>query len=90
MLYIDQISRLELLFALLRYSSLKGNYFTSGERICINQERGQILANQSAIERNEPIIYPPFQYSKSLENKIKFVKSKISNDQKINVNELID
>lgn len=79
----DELSELELLYAILRYCTLKGRYFSSGERICINQQRGRLQAQKTAIDNDEVIEYKPFEFSDQLIRKIDFVISKIDNQKSI-------
>jgi hypothetical protein len=79
----DELSELDLLYAILRYCTLKGRYFNIGERICINQKRGRLMAQQSAIDNDEIIDYESFEFSDQLIRKIDFVTSKIDNQKSI-------
>jgi len=70
--------RLIELFVVLNYDSYKyestgRKYFTDGERICINQERGYIMSQQ--FEYHDKYIQSP-----SVNEKIEFVKTKIHED----------
>lgn len=75
----EELSELDLFYVVLEYCTLKGRYFTTGERICINQQRGRLLAQQTAIENDEILDYIPFEFSQQLIRKIDFVISKIDN-----------
>lgn len=68
-----QPNRLNQLHSVLQYCTEKGGFFTTGERICINQERGIL------IQENEesPILIPIYPHSEKLTTKIDFVIKKI-------------
>lgn len=66
---MDREKRLIELQKILEYCTKK-KVFTLGERICINQERGQLMDDEKEIKE-------PFNYSKSLQNKIDFTLTKI-------------
>jgi hypothetical protein len=79
----EELTEQDLLYAILRFCTLKGRYFSRGERICINQQRGRLLAQQTAIDNNETINYNPFVFSDELIRKINFVINKIDNQKSI-------
>lgn len=68
---INELTRLEQLFIILRYCTEKGRFFTIGERICINQERGLLISEDYDIENH---IY---QQPRAIENKIDFIINKL-------------
>jgi hypothetical protein len=81
---MENLNKSEILFAVLIYATKKGAYFSKVERIFINQERGQLMANETAIENELEIPYPKlFKSSKGLKAKIDFVVVKIQNEEKI-------
>lgn len=70
MLTDDDIdNRINLLFSCLIYSSERTEIFTTGERICINQERGALhdLKNRSIEYRRKKTVY---KVPQSIEAKI--------------------
>lgn len=79
----EELTEHDLLYALLRFCTLKGRFFNIGESICINQQRGRLLAYQTAIDNDESIDYEPFIFSDELIRKINFVISKIDNQKSI-------
>lgn len=70
-------NRLKELRNVLHYCTEKDGYFTTGERICINQERGMILQLVETEEEQEPILIPMYAWSDKLEAKINFLLMKI-------------
>jgi hypothetical protein len=74
-----QPNRLEQLHTVLQYCTEKGGYFSTGERICINQERGLLIQE----DEPEPILIPIHPHSEKLTTKIDFIitKIKVSNWQ---------
>ncbi|MFY7938500.1 MAG: hypothetical protein ACOVOQ_14050 [Flavobacterium sp.] len=65
-------TRLELLFLVLRFCTEKGRFFTIGERICINQERGLLIQEDYDIESHN------YQQPQTICNKIDFIVRKIN------------
>lgn len=78
-------TRLEILFIVLKYDSRQIlRHFSVSDRIFINQERGNIMANETAIYfYDKPINDKPYLQKQSLENKIDFVIEKVQNNEKI-------
>lgn len=77
-------NRFALLFMVLVYSTKKGEFFNTGERIIINQERAKQLSNINTFEIVEnPINEKKTKFSRQLKNKIKFVITKIENDPEV-------
>lgn len=85
----EELTEHDLLYAILRFCTLKGRFFNTVERICINQQRGRLLAKQTAIDNDESIDYKPFIFSDELIRKIDFVIGKIDNQKSI-LNELFN
>lgn len=79
----EELTEFDLLYAVLRFDTLKGRHFNIGERIYINQQRGRLLAQQTAIENHENLDYEPFVFSGELIRKINFVIGKIDNQKSI-------
>ena len=70
--------RLELLHTILIICSNR-TVFTTGERICINQERAKLLEQQREIENPESLTAPLFPHKKKLNAKIEFQILKFKN-----------
>lgn len=72
------------LFLILKFCSKTNPYLSDVDRIYINQERAGLMANNSAIELDEPKLYNnQNNYSKELQNKIDFIIEKINNNEKL-------
>jgi hypothetical protein len=71
---MDKDSRILQLNLLLQYCSFKYGIFTSGERICINQERAYLLS----LNTEKPLLIKVFDYSKKLEFKMNSTLEKIN------------
>lgn len=76
-------SRIEILFIVLKFSSNFQQFFNTTERIFINQERGQKMANESDLELGFPQRYEDYFQSELVESKIDFIIMKIENDENI-------
>lgn len=89
---IQEVTRLQQLYAVLRYDTLKKlNCFTDVERICINQERGFIMAVNSALENDEPSYLEGYgDQPKHIKSKISFISNKIEIDPLITLFELLN
>ena len=66
-------SRLKLLNNILQFCYDKGGWFTTGERICINQERAKLIANNTE-NFEDGFLFP---HSELLQTKIKVLKNKM-------------
>lgn len=70
---MNDLTRLEFLYLILRYCSECGRYLTTGERICINQERAKLMQDDYDLENHV------FEHSKIIKTKIDFIATKITN-----------
>lgn len=70
---LNQKSRIIQLNLILQYCFYKGGIFTTGERICINQERAYLLGFSSP----QPPIIKIFEYNELLTYKINSTIQKI-------------
>lgn len=69
-----QPNRLNQLHSVLQYCTEKGGFFTTGERICINQERGILIQEEEEL----PVLIPIHPHSEKLKAKIDFIIQKIN------------
>jgi hypothetical protein len=87
---MENLNRAKMLFAVLIYTTKKGLYFSDVDRIFINQERGQLMANETAKDNDESPPFPnEFKHPVGLNAKINFIVNKI-NEDKIIRNEILD
>lgn len=78
---MENLNRAKMLFAVLIYATKKQINFSVVDRIFINQERAQLMANETAKEIGESPTFPnEFKHSKALNGKINFLIVKIQND----------
>lgn len=81
---MEKLDRSRKLFALLIYATKKKGYLSITDRILINQERGRLMANETALNNEDVIPFPKkYKYPKELKAKIKFLETKIENDQNL-------
>jgi len=70
-----------MLFAILIYATKKGLPLSVKQRIFINQERGQLMANETAIENDEPLPYPQrYEHVTEIKTNIDFISEKLHKD----------
>jgi hypothetical protein len=87
---MENLNRTKQLFAILIYATKKGASISCVERISINQERGRLMANDTAKDNNENPPFPnEFKHHKGLNEKINFFIDKINSD-KIIRNEILE
>lgn len=79
---MKNLNRAKMLFAVLIYATKKGLYFSDVDRIFINQERAQLMANETAKDNDESPPFPnEFKHPIGLNAKINFLVVKIKNDE---------